>query len=89
MTRKRKQYSNQLWPYGGINYLAKGSEYEVDFILTREERSAGLGVKYHPIQSDDQKLKRIAAKHGLGESWFVGKYPAPGFSHFIWGGLVF
>jgi hypothetical protein len=74
---------NQLWPYGGINYLAKGSEYEVDFILTREERSAGLEVKYHPIQSDDQKLKRFAAKHGLGEFWLVGKYPTPGFSHFI------
>ena len=89
MTRKRKQYSNQLWPYGGINYLAKGSEYEVDFILTREERSAGLGVKYHPIQSDDQKLKRIAAKRGLGESWLVGKYPTQSFSRFIWVGWFF
>lgn len=80
---------NQLRPYGRLNYLAKGREYEVDFILTREERSAGLEVKYHPIQSDDQKLKRIAAKHDLGESWLVGKYPTPGFSDFIWGGSIF
>jgi uncharacterized protein len=80
---------NQLRPYGRLNYLAKGSEYEIDFILTREERPAGLKVKYHPIQSDDQKLKRIAAKHDLGESWLVGKYPTPGFSDFIWGGSIF
>jgi predicted AAA+ superfamily ATPase len=78
-----------LRPYGGLNYLAKGSEYEIDFILTSGERAAGLEVKYHPIQSDEHKLKRIAAKHGLTESWLVGKYPTPGFSDFIWGGSIF
>ena len=72
-----------------MNYLAKGSEYEVDFILSRGNESIGLEVKYHPIQSDNQKLKRIAAKHDLGKSWLVGKYSTPGFSDFIWGGSIF
>lgn len=33
---------NQLRSYGRLNYLAKGSEYEIDFILTSGERAAGL-----------------------------------------------
>ena len=80
---------NLLRSYGRLNYPAKGSEYEIDFIPTSGERAAGLEVKYHPIQSDNQKLKRIAAKHALAESWLVGKYPTPGFSDFIWGGSIF
>jgi predicted AAA+ superfamily ATPase len=80
---------NQLWQYGRLNYLAKGNEYEVDFILTQDDRSAALEVKYHPILSDDQKLKRIATKYTFTESWLVGKYPAPGFSDFAWAGLIF
>ena len=36
---------NQLRPYGGLNYLAKGNEYEIDFILTSGERAAGLEVR--------------------------------------------
>lgn len=80
---------NQLRPYGSLNYLAKGREYEMDFILNQGNASIGLEVKYHPIQSDNQKLKRIAAKHGLNEAWLVGKYPTPGFSDFIWGGAIF
>ena len=80
---------NQLRPYGRLNYLAKGSEYEIDFILNRGNESVGLEVKYHPIQSNDQKLRRIATKHLLTESWLVGKDPTPGFSDFIWAGSIF
>ncbi len=81
---------NQLRGYGELAYLTKGNEYEIDFILTRENRpEAALEVKYHPILSDDQKLKRLSAKYGLAESWLVGRYPAPEFQEFIWGGLIF
>jgi len=81
---------NQLRGYGELAYLTKGNEHEIDFILARENRpEAALEVKYHPILSDDQKLKRLSAKYGLAESWLVGRYPAPEFQEFIWGGLIF
>jgi len=81
---------NQLRAYGTLNYLAKGSEYEVDFIVSRDGLNPiALEAKYHPIPSNDQKLKRIAARNGFTESWLVGKYPAPGFLDFVWAGLIF
>jgi predicted AAA+ superfamily ATPase len=79
---------NQLQQYGRLNYLAKGNEYEIDFIVTQNNRSTALEVKYHPIRSDDQKLKRISAEYAFLDSWLVGKYPAPGFQDFIWGGFI-
>jgi len=78
---------NQLRQYGNLNYLAKGNEFEIDFIVTHSNISIALEVKYHPILSDDQKLKRISKKYLFSESWLVGKYPAPGFQDFIWAGL--
>ena len=80
---------NQLKNYGTLNYLAKGNEYEVDFIVTTEKGPSALEAKYHPILSDDQKLKRIATKYGFTEAWLVGKYPAPGFQQFLWSGFIF
>jgi predicted AAA+ superfamily ATPase len=81
---------NQLRGYGELSYLAKGSEHEIDFIVKQENsRELALEVKYHPILSDDQKLKRLAAKFGISESWLVGKYPAPGFQDFLWSGSIF
>lgn len=81
---------NQLRGYGELAYLTKGNEHEIDFILARENRpDTALEVKYHPILSDDQKLKRLSAKYGFAESWLVGRYPAPEFQEFIWGGLIF
>lgn len=76
---------NQLRHYGDLSYLAKGSEYEVDFIL----KDAAFEVKYHPTLSDAQKLSRIAEKNKITQQWLVGKFPTPGFDKFIWGGLVF
>ena len=80
---------NQLRMYGSLEYLARGNEYEIDFIVTKNKSSTALEVKYHPVLSDDQKLKRVAAKYPFTESWLVGKYPAPGFQDFIWGGQIF
>jgi hypothetical protein len=80
---------NQLRYYGDLHYLAKGNEHEIDFIVTKNNKSTALEVKYHPILSDDQKLKRISAKYPFAESWLIGKYPVPSFSEFIWAGLIF
>ena len=81
---------NQLREYGELAYLAKGNEYEIDFVLTSADaQPAGLEVKYHPVAADDQKLKRIAQKNGLSKSWVVGRYATPGFADFLWGGSIF
>jgi predicted AAA+ superfamily ATPase len=80
---------NQLRYYGDLNYLGKGREYEVDFIVTNRKRSTALEVKYHPVLADDQKLKRISTKYPFVESWLIGKYPSPGFSEFVWAGSIF
>jgi len=81
---------NQLREYGELTYLNRGNEYEIDFVLTTPSAQAvGLEVKYHPTLSDDQKLKRVAQKNNLSQSWLVGKYPTPGFDNFLWGGSIF
>ncbi len=81
---------NQLRGYGKLSYLTKGSEHEIDFILTRENApDIALEVKYHPIPSDDQKLKRLASRYQIAESWLIGRYPSPEFQGFLWGGLIF
>ena len=81
---------NQLREYGELAYLSKGNEYEVDFVLTLPNaQPAGLEVKYHPVASDDQKLKRIAQKNGLSKSWVIGRFPTPGFEDFLWCGSIF
>jgi hypothetical protein len=80
---------NQLREYGELAYLSKGNEYEIDFILAPlNAQPTALEVKYHPVATDDQKLKRIAQKNGLSQSWVVGRYPTPGFEDFLWGGSI-
>ena len=74
---------NQLAAYGNLAYLTKGHEVEVDFVLTQpDQQPVGLEVKYHPVATDDQKLKRIARKHEFTHSWMIGRYPTPGFEDF-------
>jgi len=81
---------NQLISYGELAYLTKGSEYEIDFILTPpNDKPVAIEVKYHPVENDDKKLKRISQKNGLSHSWVVGRYPTPSFQDFLWGGLMF
>jgi predicted AAA+ superfamily ATPase len=79
---------NQLKRYGDLTYLAKGSEYEIDFVI-RQKQAIAFEVKYHPTLSDSEKLNRIAEKHGIKQRWIIGKYPTSGFQDFLWGGLIF
>ncbi len=78
---------NQLARYGDLAYLAKGSEYEVDFVL-KQKKPVAFEVKYHPTSSDGEKLDRIADRHGIEQKWLVGKFATPGFQDFLWGGLI-
>lgn len=80
---------NQLRHYGDLSYLAHGREAEIDFVIQQDGQTTALEVKYHPLLSDDQKLKRIIPGYPIGESWLVGKYPTPGFRDFIWAGSIF
>lgn len=79
---------NQLRHYGNLSYLAKGSEYEIDFILG-DDKPAAFEVKYHPTSSDGQKLNRIAEKNGIVRKWIIGKFPTPGYDEFLWGGMIY
>lgn len=82
---------NQLRAYGDLAYLARGSAYEIDFVLggPAPPAATALEVKTHPVPSDLQKLRRRAASHALPQAHLVGRFPTPGFNDFIWGGLIF
>jgi len=81
---------NQLRDYGELAYLSKSNDYEVDFVLTPPDASPfGLEVKYHPVEADHHKLKRIAKKNSLAHSWVIGRYATPAFDDFLWGGSIF
>jgi uncharacterized protein len=82
---------NQLRAYGELSYLARGSEYEIDFVLggSAVPVTTALEVKTHPLPADLQKLRRLAASHALQQAHLVGRFPTPGFTEFIWGGLIF
>ena len=49
------------------------------------ETTTALEVKLHPIQSDNQKLRRITAAYPFQAAYLVGRFPTPGFTDFIWG----
>lgn len=81
---------NQLRSYGTLAYLSRGNQYEIDFVLSSADgASIGMEAKYHPVDSDDQKLKRIAEKNQITQSWLIGRSSTPNFENFIWGGLIF
>ncbi len=81
---------NQLWALGELAHLSKKNEYEVDFVLTQEaEPPIALEVKYHPVASDQNKLKRIATRNGFDRYWIIGKHATPDFDHFLWAGSIF
>ncbi len=81
---------NQLREYGQLEYLTRGREYEVDFVLTKPDATQiGLEVKYHPVDNDVKKLNWVAKKNELSRSWIIGRHPTPGFENFLWGGLFF
>jgi predicted AAA+ superfamily ATPase len=81
---------NQLWAYGRLAYLTKGNDYEVDFILDPQiAPPVALEVKYHPVESDAKKLKKIALRHGFERYWIIGKHPTHDFHYFVWGGSIY
>jgi predicted AAA+ superfamily ATPase len=84
---------NQLRAYGELAYLSRGNDYEVDFVLRHGPESGAaetaLEVKVHPLLTDHQKLQRIPGAYPLQSVHLVGRFPTPGFTNFVWGGLIF
>ena len=84
---------NQLRPYGDLTYLTEGNDYEIDFILRTagadEQPPLTLEVKVNPLPADLQKVRRVAAAHALPAAHVIGRFPTPGFTEFVWGGLIF
>lgn len=81
---------NQLKGYGSLMYYSKRNEGEIDFILNPMAKPPeGMEVKLTPLENDLRKVGRIAQKLDLGDFRIVGKDPTPGFSNFVWGGLIF
>jgi hypothetical protein len=81
---------NQLRAYGELSYLARGSSYEIDFILggVAGQGNTALEVKTHPLPADLHKLQRLAERLALPQAHLVGRFPTPGFTDFVWGGLI-
>lgn len=84
---------NQLRAHGSLAYLAQSKEHEIDFVVSAPSGSelvaTGLEVKIHPLASDLAKLRRLASSGDLQYTHLVGRFPTPGFTNFIWGGLIF
>ena len=82
---------NQLRAYGELSYLARGSEHEIDFVLGSPAvpEAAALEVKTHPLATDLRRLRRLATGHALPQAHLVGRFPTPGFTDIVWGGLIF
>ena len=81
---------NQLRDYGELTYLTKSNYYEVDFVVAPPHDSAtGLEVKVHPTAADQSKLNKIAQRHGLRQSFVIGRHATPAFDDFLWGGSIF
>lgn len=76
---------NQLSRFYGIQYYAKKSGQEIDFIL--DERLA-VEAKETPVEGDMASLSRIGSAVGLTDLRLVGRYQSPKFSDFSWGGSI-
>ncbi|MCY7410622.1 MAG: ATP-binding protein [Chitinophagales bacterium] len=79
--------ANQLLQLGKLNYYAKKSGQEIDFIL---DEKIAVEVKESPSPTDVLNLKRIASSIGIKKQILVGKnFTNPKFTDYVWGGNIF
>lgn len=76
---------NQLRHHGQVAYYSKKTGDEIDFIVNKTH---ALEVKESPTQDDATRLFRLAAGVGLHNRHLIGRYLAPTFHDFIWGGQI-
>jgi uncharacterized protein len=77
---------NQLRPLGKLQYYAKKTGLEIDFILNKK---AAIEVKESPTISHIKKLSILAKAISLKKTYIIGKKPTLERNEkFIWGGSI-
>jgi predicted AAA+ superfamily ATPase len=77
---------HQLYPFGKIAFSDKGGE--IDFILSRENKTIAFEAKETPLEKHLSELRRRAEKIGADASVIIGRKPSAKFDKYIWGGNV-
>jgi predicted AAA+ superfamily ATPase len=76
--------ANQLSKKGKLNYYARRSGQEIDFILNGD---TAIEVKETPSMADYRTLSRRAKAIGIDKYFLAGRYsPAGDFTNFVYGG---
>lgn len=79
--------ANQLAHLGELNYYARRSGQEIDFILNKK---IAFEVKETPSESDNNKLKERSSSIGIDKRYLIAKnIPPSGFEEYIWGGNIY
>ncbi len=76
---------NQLRHHGSIQYYAKKSGMEIDFILNGK---MALEVKETPLEQDGKKLEKLGKNIGIKKTRLIGRFKVPNFDDYIWGGEI-
>lgn len=74
---------NQLKFRGELHYYSLKTGKEIDFIIDKE---IAVEVKETATKQDLINLKNLAKNLQIKNCFVVGRYPAPDFRDFIWGG---
>ncbi|MCX6327473.1 MAG: ATP-binding protein [Bacteroidia bacterium] len=75
--------ANQLSNHGEVQYYARKTGQEIDFILNK---NIAIEVKETPVDSDFNTLERRAKSIGLKNYFLVGLHPAT--KKFVWAGSI-
>ncbi len=75
---------NQLSHYGELKYFSLKNGNEIDFILN----SKAYEVKESPDIYDLKKVKRLATKIGIENTYLIGRNNMDHFNKYIWGGEI-
>ena len=76
---------NQLRHHGKIQYYSLKTGREIDFIL---DGKIGFEAKETPIEQDQKKLDNLCQDAGILTGRLIGRFAAPNFSNYIWGGEI-
>ena len=79
--------ANQLYSKGQLNYYARRTGQEIDFILNQ---NTAIEIKETPSQGDLKILNRRASAINISNTALIGRHSPPGdFDNFVWGGAVY
>ena len=76
---------NQLRHHGKIQYYSLKTGREIDFIL---DGKIGFETKETPTEQDQRKLDNLCQDAGILTGRLIGRFAAPNFSNYIWGGEI-